>query len=237
MRAANTMTNRTAGIAHLIMSLRHHGIRDPRVLEAIEKTPRDLFVEEGWRDHAWDDTALPIACGQTISQPYIVAYMTEQLETRPAHRVLEIGTGSGYQAAVLARLVRRVFTIERHRHLLEQARRRFAKLGLTNIESRLADGRKGWPEAAPFDRIIVTAAADKVPEALLDQLAEGGIMVIPVGTPYGYQELMKITRTARGYERQRLMPVRFVPLLDGLPRHDVDKEARYATPGPDKAEK
>ncbi len=154
-----------AAVAHLTMELRHHGIRDARVLEAIEKTPRDLFVEDGCLSRAWEDTALPIACGQTISQPYIVAYMTEQLEVSPRHRVLEVGTGSGYQGAVLARLARRVFTVERHRPLLEQARRRFALLGLDNIETRLADGYKGWPEAAPFDRIIVTAAAPRVPEA------------------------------------------------------------------------
>ncbi len=210
----------SAGIVRLIMELRHHGIQDRRVLEAIEKTPRDLFVEDAFKAHAWDDTALPISCGQTISQPYIVAFMTEHLETAPQHRVLEIGTGSGYQAAVLARLVRRVFTIERHRHLLEQARRRFAMLGLTNIETRLADGHKGWPEAAPFDRIIVTAAAARVPEALLDQLAEGGVMVIPVDTPHGYQELVKIRHTPHGFERERLIPVRFVPMLSGVPRRE-----------------
>ena len=209
-----------AAVAHLIMELRHHGIRDARVLEAIEKTPRDLFVEEAYKDHAWDDTALPIACGQTISQPYIVAYMTEQLEVSPRHRVLEVGTGSGYQAAVLARLARRVFTIERHRALLEQARRRFALLKLDNIETRLADGYKGWPEAAPFDRIIVTAAAPKVPEALLDQLADGGILVIPVDTPQGYQELLKLRRTPHGFEREKLIPVRFVPMLPGVPRRE-----------------
>ena len=222
-----------AGIVHLIMELRHHGIRDQRVLEAIEKTPRDLFVEDAFKAHAWQDTALPIACGQTISQPYIVAYMTEQLETAPHHRVLEVGTGSGYQAAVLARLVRRVFSVERHRLLLDQARRRFALLGLTNIETRLADGYKGWPEAAPFDRIIVTAAAPKVPEALLDQLAEGGIMVIPVDTPHGYQELVKIRHTPHGFEREQLIPVRFVPMLPGVPRREeAPKEPPAGRRGP-----
>ena len=207
-------------IARLIMHLRQQGIRDARVLEAMEKTPRDLFVEDSWQAHAWDDTALPIACGQTISQPYIVAYMTEQLQVGPRHRVLEVGTGSGYQAAILARLARRVFTIERHRDLLEQARRRFALLKLNNIETRLGDGHKGWPEAAPFDRIIVTAAARKVPPALLEQLAEGGIMIIPVDTPHGWQELEKIRHTPHGFERERLIPVRFVPMLDGVPRRD-----------------
>lgn len=200
------------------MALRHHGIRDQRVLEAIEAVPRDLFVPESFRDHAWDDMALPISCGQTISQPYIVAFMTEQLELKPTHRVLEVGTGSGYQAAILSKLVRRVYTIERHRALLEAARERFERLGLKNIESRVGDGYRGWPEAAPFDRIIVTAAAPKPPRALLDQLAEDGIMIIPVDAGPLYQELVKIRRTADGYERERLIPVRFVPMLHGIAR-------------------
>ncbi|HHN73300.1 MAG TPA: protein-L-isoaspartate(D-aspartate) O-methyltransferase [Thermopetrobacter sp.] len=204
--------------ARLIMALRHHGIRDQRVLEAIEAVPRDLFVPESFRDHAWDDMALPISCGQTISQPYIVAFMTEQLELKPTHRVLEVGTGSGYQAAILSKLVRRVYTIERHRALLEAARERFERLGLKNIESRVGDGYRGWPEAAPFDRIIVTAAAPKPPRALLDQLAEDGIMIIPVDAGPLYQELVKIRRTADGYERERLIPVRFVPMLHGIAR-------------------
>ncbi len=201
-------------VASLIMRLRQHGIRDPRVLEAIERTPRDLFVDPEYRALAWEDTALPIACGQTISQPYIVAYMTEQLDVRPHHRVLEIGTGSGYQAAVLARLARRVHTIERHRELLEKARERFRRLGLDNIESRLGDGTRGWPEAAPFDRIITTAAARRVPRALLDQLKEGGIMIIPLQAGLDHQQLVRIERTPRGFERELLLPVRFVPLVE-----------------------
>jgi protein-L-isoaspartate(D-aspartate) O-methyltransferase len=204
--------------ARLIMALRHHGIRDQRVLEAMEEIPRDLFVPETFRDHAWEDMALPISCGQTISQPYIVAYMTEQLELKPHMRVLEIGTGSGYQAAILSRLARRVYTIERHRSLLEEARRRFEKLGLTNIESRVGDGYRGWPEAAPFDRIIVTAAAPRPPKALLEQLAEDGIMIIPVDAGPLYQELVKIRRTPEGFEREKLIPVRFVPMLHGIAR-------------------
>ncbi len=204
--------------AQLIMTLRHHGIRDPRVLEAMEAIPRDLFVPATFRDHAWDDMALPIACGQTISQPYIVAYMTEQLELQPHMRVLEIGTGSGYQAAILSKLARRVYTIERHRSLLEEARRRFEQLGLNNIESRVGDGYRGWPEAAPFDRVIVTAAAPKPPKALLEQLAEDGIMIIPVDAGPLYQELVKIRRTPEGFERERLIPVRFVPMLHGIAR-------------------
>ena len=204
--------------ARLIMTLRHHGIRDPRVLEAMEEIPRDLFVPDTFRDQAWADTALPISCGQTISQPYIVAYMTEQLEVEPASRVLEIGTGSGYQAAILSKLARRVYTIERHRHLMEDARRKFEQLGLTNIETRIGDGYKGWPEAAPFDRIIVTAAAPRVPPALLDQLAVGGVMVIPVDSGPLYQNLVRIRRTAEGFEREKLIPVRFVPMLPGVAR-------------------
>lgn len=217
-----------SAIARLIMELRQQGIRDARVLQAIEDTPRDMFVESGFRLHAWDNTALPIACGQTISQPYVVACMTEQLELQPHHRVLEVGTGSGYQAAVLARLARRVFSIERHRELLEQARQRFRLLGLGNVETRLGDGFRGWPEAAPFDRIIVTAAAPKVPRALLEQLAEGGIMIIPVDTPHDYQDLLKIHRTEHGFERERLIPVRFVPMLGGVPRREDGKNSTAA---------
>ncbi len=204
--------------ARLIMNLRHHGIRDSRVLEAMEEIPRDIFVPDTFRDQAWADMALPISCGQTISQPYIVAYMTEQLEVEPTSRVLEIGTGSGYQAAILSKLARRVYTIERHRHLMEDARRKFAQLGLTNIETRIGDGYKGWPEAAPFDRIIVTAAAPRVPPALLDQLVEGGIMVVPVDSGPLYQDLVRIRRTAEGFEREKLIPVRFVPMLPGVAR-------------------
>ena len=204
--------------ARLIMALRRNGVRDTRVLEAMEEIPRDLFVPETFRDQAWADMALPISCGQTISQPFIVAYMTEQLELEPRMRVLEIGAGSGYQAAVLSRLARRVYTIERHRPLLEAARERFEKLGLTNIETRVGDGSKGWPEAAPFDRIIVTAAAAKTPQALLDQLAEDGVMIIPVESTPLYQELVRIRRTREGFEREKLLPVRFVPLLKGVAR-------------------
>ena len=204
--------------AQLIMALRHNGVRDTAILEAIESIPRDLFVPATFRDQAWADMALPISCGQTISQPYIVAYMTRELELKPTQRVLEIGTGSGYQAAILSRLARRVYTIERHRSLLEQARARFKQLKLRNIESRAGDGMKGWPEAAPFDRIIVTAAAAKVPPALLDQLSEDGVMIIPVDSGPLYQKLIRIRRTRDGFERQELLPVRFVPLLKGIAR-------------------
>jgi protein-L-isoaspartate(D-aspartate) O-methyltransferase len=206
--------------ARLIMALRHNGIRNNAVLEAIESIPRDLFVPQTFRDQAWADMALPISCGQTISQPYIVAYMTEMLELKPNMRVLEIGTGSGYQAAILSRLARRVYTMERHRSLLEEARKRFEKLNLRNIETRVGDGSKGWPEAAPFDRIIVTAAAPRIPPALLDQLGEGGVMIIPVDSGPLYQKLVRVRRTKDGFEREDLLPVRFVPLLKGIARED-----------------
>ena len=200
------------------MSLRQQGVTDARVLEALEKIPRDLFVPEIFADQSWTDRALPISCGQTISQPTIVGIMTDRLEVGPRHKVLEIGTGSGYQTAVLSRLCRRVYTIERYRTLLEGAEERFRQLRLSNITSMVGDGYKGWPAQAPFDRIIVTAAPKEAPQALLEQLAEGGIMVIPLDHGRDGQELVRITRTAQGYERENLLAVRFVPLVEGLPR-------------------
>jgi protein-L-isoaspartate(D-aspartate) O-methyltransferase len=198
----------------LLMTLRTSGISNTDVLSAIEHTPREFFVEEAFREHAYDDTALPIAAGQTISQPTIVAWMTAALEVQPQMRVLEIGTGSGYQAAILARLSRRVYTIERHRELLAQATARFEKLKLTNIVTKCGDGSKGWKETAPFDRIIVTAAADQVPAVLLEQLAPGGIMVIPVGASVADQILLRIRKAQDGsINTQHLMNVRFVPLV------------------------
>jgi protein-L-isoaspartate(D-aspartate) O-methyltransferase len=198
----------------LLMHLRGNGITDTHVLAAIENTPRDIFVEETFRSHAYEDTALPISCGQTISQPLIVAEMTQSLELNANHRVLEIGTGSGYQAAILCRIARRVYTIERHAELLMQAEARFKKLKLTNIMAKCGDGSKGWKEGAPFDRIIVTAAAKEVPQPLLDQLAPGGIMIIPVGESVASQVLLKITKAADGHlTRKPLMGVRFVPLV------------------------
>jgi protein-L-isoaspartate(D-aspartate) O-methyltransferase len=199
----------------LLMTLRTNGINDTAVLSAIEHTPREMFVEDTFRDHAYDDTALPIASGQTISQPTVVAWMTSALNIDPSMRVLEIGTGSGYQAGVLARLARRVYTIERHRDLLAQAEGRFKKLKLTNIVTKRGDGSKGWKEAAPFERIIVTAAAKEVPAVLLDQLAPGGIMVIPVGGSVADQILLRIRKDVQGgIETQHLMNVRFVPLVE-----------------------
>lgn len=197
----------------LIMELRSQGITDTRVLSAIERVPREIFVPASFQDQAYENIALPIESGQTISQPLVVAAMTEALELGPNMKVLEIGTGSGYQASVLSNLCRRVYTIERHRALMEGAEKRFAELKLRNIVTRVGDGTKGWPEAAPFERIIVTAAGRAVPQALLDQLSVGGIMIIPVAVEGRDQELVKIKRTADGYTQDAFMPVRFVPLI------------------------
>jgi len=197
----------------LIMELRSQGITDTRVLSAIERVPREIFVPASFQDQAYENIALPIESGQTISQPLVVAAMTEALELGPNMKVLEIGTGSGYQASVLSHLCRRVYTIERHRALMEGAEKRFAELKLRNIVTRVGDGTKGWPEAAPFERIIVTAAGRAVPQALLDQLSVGGIMIIPVAVEGRDQELVKIKRTADGYTQDAFMPVRFVPLI------------------------
>jgi protein-L-isoaspartate(D-aspartate) O-methyltransferase len=165
----------------LVMALRKQGITDQRVLGALERTPRELFVDEPFEHAAYDNTALPIACGQTISQPYVVAYSTEALGLGPTLRVLEIGTGSGYQAAVLSPLCRKVYTIERHRPLLRQAEARFRALKLENVVTRYGDGLKGWPEQAPFDRILLSASVPEVPQVLIDQLKVGGVLVAPVG--------------------------------------------------------
>ncbi len=202
----------------LIFSLRRNGVTDTRVLNAIEQTPREMFVEKLFLDAAMEDTALPISCGQTISQPTVVGLMTQALKVQPRHRVLEIGTGSGYQAAVLARLCRRVYTIERHEPLAKLAKQRFEKMGLHNVTTRLGDGALGWPEQAPFDRIMITAAAEDPPAKLMEQLAVGGIMVAPLGHAGDLQHLVKITKTDEGLEYEELTPVRFVPLLGGVAR-------------------
>ena len=199
----------------LLMELRSQGIADTKVLEAIERVPREQFVAEPFRAQAYENIALPIAQGQTISQPYVVAFMTEALKLGPRMKVLEIGTGSGYQTAVLAKLARRVYTIERYRSLLREAEARFEALRLTNVVSRLGDGVKGWPEVAPFERILVTAAAERLPEALTRQLDEGGILVVPVG-PAGEQDVLRVTRSGAGLETERLLAVRFVPLVSGV---------------------
>jgi protein-L-isoaspartate(D-aspartate) O-methyltransferase len=211
-----------ARTVRLLMELRRAGIADARVLGAIEKTPRELFVPPSFGDQAWENIALPIDSGQTISQPLVVALMTENLQLGDRHKVLEIGTGSGYQAAILSRLARRVFTIERHRDLLREADRRFSALRLGNIISRYGDGFKGWAEQAPFDRVIVTAAAPAIPPALVDQLAPGGILVIPVGGEHRDQRLLRVRRDGDGgVVEEDLGRVRFVPLVAGLPRAET----------------
>jgi protein-L-isoaspartate(D-aspartate) O-methyltransferase len=204
-------------ILRLLMELRGLGITDARALGAIERVPRDAFVPAAFRDQAWENVALPIGQAQTISQPLVVALMTQALEVGERHKVLEIGTGSGYQAAVLSKLCRRVFTMERHRGLLKEAEKRFAELKLHNVTTRFGDGSKGWPEQLPFDRIIVTAAAPAVPQLLIDSLAEGGILVAPVGEERREQQLLRIRRSG-GIVTEDLGPVRFVPLVAGLPR-------------------
>ena len=206
------------GRMEFLLGLRRHGITDAAVLRAMDEVPREHFVTRANAAVAYADQALPIACGQTISQPFVVAYMTAQLAVRPEHRVLEIGTGSGYQAAVLSRLAREVVSIERYRTLADSARERLASLGFTNVEVVSGDGLAGVPDSAPYDRIIVTAAAEHIPQALLDQLAEGGIMVLPLGPHHGGQVLVSLTKTKDGVARKDLIGVRFVPLLPGKAR-------------------
>lgn len=201
----------------LIFSLRRAGIRDPRVLTAFEKTPRDVFVEGPFADRAYDDSALPITCGQTISQPSVVARMTEALDVTPRCKVLEVGAGSGYQAAILAHLARRVYAIERHRELSLAARDRMNRLNLSNVTIRTGDGTRGWPEQAPFDRIVLSAAAEDTPSVLLEQLRIGGIMVLPVGQSDEVQQLIRIEKTENGLAYTELTEVLFVPLIAGLP--------------------
>jgi protein-L-isoaspartate(D-aspartate) O-methyltransferase len=198
-----------------MLTLRQRGISDKAVLRAMDAVPREHFVEARFAESAYADRALPIACGQTISQPYVVAYMTERLDVRNNHRVLEVGTGSGYQAAVLSRLAREVVTLERYRTLANAARARLKTLNYANVEVLVADGLNGEPLRAPYDRIIVTAAAQTIPPALTEQLAEGGIMILPLGPHDGAQEIIKLTRTGQGLERENLIGVRFVPLLPG----------------------
>lgn len=216
---AHTMSVSTQAKIRLIMHLRQAGITDSSVLNAIEMTPREAFVPPSFHDQAYEDTALPIGLGQTISQPYIVAYMTQALELDSRMTVLEIGTGSGYQTSVLAKLCRRVYSIERHRPLLELAQKHFDVLKLRNVTAIAGDGMRGWPEPNEFDRIIVTAAAAEPPLALLDQLKVGGIMIIPVGDQGKPQALRRYKRESEDiYAKQDLLPVRFVPLLPDVPR-------------------
>jgi protein-L-isoaspartate(D-aspartate) O-methyltransferase len=201
------------------LTLRRRGISDQAVLRAMDEVPREYFVAQEFIESAYADQALPIACGQTISQPYVVAYMTEQLEVEPQHRVLEVGTGSGYQAAILSRLAREVVSIERYRTLADAARDRIKTLGYANIAVLTGDGMAGAPELAPFDRIMVTAAAEDVPQPLVSQLVAGGKIVLPLGPHRGPQHIVKLTKQAGGeLTRERLVAVRFVPLLPGQAR-------------------
>jgi protein-L-isoaspartate(D-aspartate) O-methyltransferase len=200
------------------LTLRRRGISDQAVLRAMEDIPRDVFVQVADRADAYRDSALGIACGQTISQPFVVAYMTEQLQLQKHHRVLEIGTGSGYQAAILSRLCRQVLTIERYRTLADSARARLTKLGCDNVEVMLGDGFDVPASAGTFDRIIVTAAMEQIPEGLTQRMEPGGILIAPVGPHRGTQTLVRVARTDAGFERRELVEVRFVPALPGIAR-------------------
>jgi protein-L-isoaspartate(D-aspartate) O-methyltransferase len=206
------------GRMQFLLGLRRRGIGDAAVLRAMDEVPREHFVEGPFVDAAYADQALPIACGQTISQPYVVAYMTEQLGVQAGHRVLEVGTGSGYQAAVLSRLAREVVSVERYRTLADTARKRLAALGYDNVDVLAGDGLAGVPERGPYDRIIVTAAAETVPDALVADLADGGVMVLPLGPHSGPQRLVKLTKGEQGINQEDLIGVRFVPLLPGKAR-------------------
>ncbi len=199
-----------------LFALRSKGVTDSRVLEVMERIDRGLFVRGLFAGRAYEDMPLPIACGQTISQPSVVGLMTQALQVSPRDKVLEVGTGSGYQAAVLSRLARRVYTVDRHARLVREARALFARLDLVNIIAVTADGSFGLPEQAPFDRIIVTAAAEDPPGPLLAQLKIGGIMVVPVGQSDTVQTLVRVRRTESGFDYDELCPVRFVPLVEGL---------------------
>jgi protein-L-isoaspartate(D-aspartate) O-methyltransferase len=200
------------------LTLRRRGISDQAVLRAMEEVPRETFVDPSDRPDAYRDSALGIACGQTISQPFVVAYMTEQLQIQKHHRVLEIGTGSGYQAAILAQLCKQVVTIERYRTLADSARARLAKLGYDNVEVILGDGFEIPASAGNFDRIMVTAAMEQIPDVLAERLEPGGILIAPVGPHQGTQTLVRMSRMEAGFDRKELVDVRFVPALPGIAR-------------------
>lgn len=200
----------------LLFALRSKGITEHRVLDAMERVDRGLFVRGIFAERSYEDMPLPIECGQTISQPSVVGLMTQALDVSPRDKVLEIGTGSGYQAAILSHLARRVYTVDRHRRLVRAARDLLESLDIANVTVISADGGHGLPEQAPFDRILVTAAAEDPPPALLAQLREGGIMVVPVGQSDHVQTLLKVTRHADGFDYEELRPVRFVPLVEGM---------------------
>ena len=212
--------DRDPRVMQLVLELRQNGITDDKLIEVMERLPRDLFVPQAFQERAYENLALPIGYHQTVSQPHVVALMTQALELNDRCKVLEIGTGSGYQAAVLAPLCRRLYTIERHRGLSQEAEARFEQLRIRNITTRFGDGSKGWPEQAPFDRIIVTAAAIDIPPVLVDQLCMGGIMVVPIGDELHDQRLVKVVRTEDGTEISDLGWVRFVPFVEGeAPEH------------------
>jgi len=210
------MTDTAERKMRFLYALRSRGVTDTRVLTAMERIDRGAFVKGLFADRAYEDMPLPISCGQTISQPSVVALMTQALSVTPRDKVLEIGTGSGYQAAILSQLARRVYTVDRHRRLVREAQEVFRALDLTNITAFAADGSFGLAEQAPFDRIIVTAAAEDAPGPLLAQLKIGGIMVLPVGQSDTVQSLIKVTRHETGFDYEELGPVRFVPLVEGL---------------------
>lgn len=201
-----------------LFALRSRGVTDRRVLHAMEKVDRGLFVRGHFAARAYEDMPLPIACGQTISQPSVVGLMTQALKVSNRDKVLEVGCGSGYQAAILSQLARRVYTVDRHKRLVVEATDVFRKLDLTNITAVTSDGSFGLPDQAPFDRILVTAAAEDPPGPLLAQLKIGGIMVLPVGQSDAVQSLIRVTRTEQGFEYDEMLPVRFVPLVEGLGR-------------------
>ncbi len=205
-------------LMQFLFALRSKGVTDARVLTAMEKVDRAAFIRGLFAERAYEDMPLPIPCGQTISQPSVVGLMTQALRAGPRDTVLEIGTGSGYQAAVLSHVARRVYTVDRHKRLVNEAREVFDQLGLTNITAFTADGSHGLPDQAPFDRILVTAAAEDPPGPLLAQLKVGGVMVLPVGQSDAVQSLIRVTRDERGFEYDELRPVRFVPLIEGLGR-------------------
>ena len=215
-----TEAARDPRVMQLVLELRQNGITDDKLIEVMERVPRDLFVPQAFQERAYENLALPIGYHQTVSQPHVVALMTQALELNDRCKVLEIGTGSGYQAAVLAPLCRRLYSIERHRSLSQVAEARFEQLRIRNITARFGDGSKGWPEQAPFDRIIVTAAAIDIPPVLVDQLCMGGIMVVPIGDEQHDQRLVKVVRTEDGPEISDLGWVRFVPFVEGeAPEH------------------
>ena len=216
---SETDEQRRVWIADLILRLRQAGVTDQRVVAAMESVPRDLFAPAEYRAESYAEHALPIECGQTISAPVIVAMMTRALDVGDRDRVLEIGTGSGYQAAILSKLSRRVYTMDRFKTLVEAAESRFQTLRLPNVTTMVGDGTEGWPRQAPFDRIIITAAASKIPDALCEQVKVGCIIVAPVGPIEGVQKLMRLVRDEEGFKEEVLADVRFVPLIPGKAAH------------------